>query len=162
MTTSQPRRTVSAAGTEALGVALAPALAAGDLLSLTGPLGAGKTCFVTGLARGLFCGARVRSPTYALVHEYPGRILLVHADLYRVEEGDIDSLGLADYADRAVLAVEWGERLPRPWRARAMRIAFEIGSGDERRLTASAQDARGRELVAAWDALERPVTAEGA
>ena len=162
MTPGRFRITRSAAETEALAAALAPSLAPGDLLALSGPLGAGKTRFVSGLARGLACAARVRSPTYALVHEYPGRILLVHADLYRVEGGDLDSLGLGDYAERAVVVVEWGERLPAAWQARALRLDFEIGAGDQRRLRATADGARGIELMAAWNALERRVSQEGA
>lgn len=162
MNPGQLRITRSAAETEALGAALVPALVPGDLVALSGPLGAGKTCFVAGLARRLAWGGRVRSPTYALVHEYPGRVLLVHADLYRVEGGGLDSLGLDEYAERAVLVVEWGERLPAAWGARALRIDFEIGPGDERRLRASAQGPRGAELLAAWNALEQPVSKEGA
>jgi tRNA threonylcarbamoyladenosine biosynthesis protein TsaE len=162
MTPGRVQTTHSAAETEALGAALAPSLAPGDLLALSGPLGAGKTRFVTGLARGLACAARVRSPTYALVHEYPGRILLVHADLYRVEGGDLDSLGLGDYVERAAVVVEWGERLPTSWQARALRLDFEVGAGNQRRLRAAADGARGIELMAAWNALERPVSREGA
>ena len=152
----------SAAETEALGMALAPALAEGDLLALCGPLGAGKTRFVSGLARGLASRSRVRSPTYGLVHEYGGRIRLVHVDLYRVDGADLESLGLSEYADRALVVVEWGERLPMAWSDRALRIDFEIGPEDRRVLRASAGAARSLELLAAWDALEPVSPPEGA
>ena len=153
--------TDSAAETEALGTALAPALAEGDLLALCGPLGAGKTRFVTGLARGLASRSRVRSPTYALVHEYAGRIRLVHVDLYRMEGADLESLGLSEYADRALVVVEWGERLPMAWSDRALRIDFEVGPADHRTLRASAGAPRSIELLTAWDALEPVLPPEG-
>jgi len=161
MSPDRIRVTRSARETEALGAALAPALRSGDVVALCGPLGAGKTRFVAGLARGLACVARVRSPTFALVHEYRGRLLLAHLDLYRLERGEVEGLGLEEYAERAVLAVEWGERLPAEWRSDALRIDFEIGPGtDERRLQAVAEGARGRQLVAAWDDLVTAVPGE--
>lgn len=149
------RITRSAGETEALGAAFAPTLRPGDVVALCGPLGAGKTRFVAGLARGLACAARVRSPTFALVHEYRGRLLLVHLDLYRLAPREAEGLGLEEYAERGVLVVEWGERLPPAWRSAALRIDFEIGPGpDQRRLEAVAEGARGGELLAAWIALE--------
>ena len=69
------------AAIEALGASLAPHLAAGDVVTLSGPLGAGKTRFVAGLARGLQVSAHVRSPTFTLVNEYRGRLRLLHVDL---------------------------------------------------------------------------------
>jgi len=83
--------------TERFGEALAPALATGDVLALTGDLGAGKTRFVAGLARGLRCKARVRSPSFAIVNEYHGDRLLLHLDLYRLDTVDAESLGLEVY-----------------------------------------------------------------
>lgn len=154
MSPSRIHLTRSAAETEALGAALAPALRVGDVVALSGPLGAGKTRWVAGVARGLACAARVRSPTFALVHEYRGRVLLAHLDLYRLEGGEAEGLGLEEYTERAVLVVEWGERLPAPWRSQALRIEITIGAGDERRLEAAADGGRGTELVAVWNALE--------
>ena len=130
------RRSGSVAETEALGVALAPHLEAGDVLVLSGPLGAGKTRFVAGLARGLACKARVRSPSFTLVNEYRGRLLLVHLDLYRIEAPDAETLGLEEQAERGVLVVEWGEKLPAALRERALIVEFEVISEAERRLTA--------------------------
>ena len=144
----------SAAATEALGAALAPALRAGDVIALSGPLGAGKTRFVAGLARGLAPGARVRSPSFTLVNEYAGAPPLFHLDLYRLERApEAESLGLEEYAERGVLAVEWGERLPGAWLAEALAIAIAPGPDGARTLAASAHAGRGAALLAAWRAL---------
>jgi tRNA threonylcarbamoyladenosine biosynthesis protein TsaE len=147
------RRTASAEETERLGEALAPALRPGDVVALEGPLGAGKTRFVAGLARGLAAAARVRSPTYTLVNEYPGRVPLVHLDLYRVAPAEIEGLGLEDHVERAVLVVEWGGKLPASLRAAALLLEFEIVSETERAIAAGAASGRGSELLASWRAV---------
>jgi tRNA threonylcarbamoyladenosine biosynthesis protein TsaE len=147
------RRTDSVAATESLASGLAPALALGDVVVLTGPLGAGKTRFVAGLARGLGAPARVRSPSFTLVNEYAGRIRLLHLDLYRLDSGEAGGLGIEELTERGALAVEWGERLPAAWRAEALEIVFETLSETARRLTASARAGRGLELLDAWRAL---------
>jgi tRNA threonylcarbamoyladenosine biosynthesis protein TsaE len=147
------RRTASAEETERLGESLAPSLAAGDVIALCGPLGAGKTRFVAGLARGLSAAARVRSPTFTLVNEYPGRIPLAHLDLYRVEPGDVEGLGLDDHLEDGALVVEWGEKLPSARRADALRLDFAIVSDQERAISASAAGGRGAALLAAWRAI---------
>ena len=103
-------------GTEALGEQLAATLRAGDVVLLSGPLGAGKTAFVRGLARGLGLGAaEVSSPTFTLIHEYRGgRLTLFHVDLYRLSSSSADDLGLQELGvDDGVLAIEWPERLAR-------------------------------------------------
>jgi tRNA threonylcarbamoyladenosine biosynthesis protein TsaE len=138
--------------TEALGEAFAPALREGDVIALEGPLGAGKTRFVAGLARGLACKARVRSPSFAIVNEYHGRLLLLHLDLYRLEGRDLDGLGLEEYAERGALAVEWGEKLPIAWLREALILAITLSGGDERRIEATAFAGRGLELLDAWRA----------
>jgi tRNA threonylcarbamoyladenosine biosynthesis protein TsaE len=145
------RVTASAEETERLGAAFAAGLAAGDVLALSGPLGAGKTRFVAGLARGLGVPARVRSPSFTLLNEYRGRLALRHLDLYRLEGGDADGLGLEEQADEGVLAVEWGEKLPGWLREEALTLAFEILSPQQRALTASAAAGRGLELLASWN-----------
>jgi tRNA threonylcarbamoyladenosine biosynthesis protein TsaE len=150
------RRSESVTETEALGAELAPHLEAGDVVVLSGPLGAGKTRFVAGLARGLECKARVRSPSFTLVNEYRGRLLLVHLDLYRVEPPAAEELGIEEQAERGVLVVEWGERLPAALRERAFSLEFEVTSETGRRITAraaaGAHGARAAALLAAWDA----------
>jgi len=93
---------------------IAASLSAGDILLLSGPLGAGKTAFVRGLARGLGIEEdEVSSPTFTIVHEYRGgRLTLYHVDLYRLDRAATDDLGLDELgvAD-GVLAIEWPERL---------------------------------------------------
>jgi tRNA threonylcarbamoyladenosine biosynthesis protein TsaE len=84
------------------------------VITLYGDLGSGKTCFVQGLARGLQVadGSYVTSPSYTLVHSYPGRLTLHHVDLYRLAGGDVDDIGLLDLmAEPGVTAIEWSERL---------------------------------------------------
>jgi tRNA threonylcarbamoyladenosine biosynthesis protein TsaE len=93
---------------------LAATLRAGDVLLLSGDLGAGKTTFVRGLAEGLGIDPReVSSPTFTLVHEYRhGRLTLYHADLYRLERAATEDLGLEEIGVRdGVLAIEWPDRL---------------------------------------------------
>jgi tRNA threonylcarbamoyladenosine biosynthesis protein TsaE len=93
---------------------LANALRPGDVLLLSGELGAGKTAFVRGLAKGLGIDpAEVTSPTFTLVHEYRGgRLPLIHVDLYRLDRTRLDEVGLdVELASRGVLAIEWPERL---------------------------------------------------
>jgi|SRR5262245_3426344 len=152
-------RTASVEETERLGEALAPALRAGDLVALLGPLGAGKTRFVSGLARGLAAAARVRSPTYTLVNEYPGRLPLVHLDLYRVSTAELEGLGLEDHLERAALVVEWGEKLPAALRAEALMLELAIVSETGRTITGHAASGRGSELLAAWRTIAAPAAA---
>jgi tRNA threonylcarbamoyladenosine biosynthesis protein TsaE len=148
------RETASPEETGRLGSALAAGLAVGDVILLTGPLGAGKTCFVTGLARGLGCIGRVRSPSFTLVNEYGGGLPLFHLDLYRLEGPEADDLGLEERLERGVLAAEWGERLPAHLRAGALALVFEIRSERQRAIRATAAGARGLALLASWRALD--------
>lgn len=100
--------------TQAVARDLATRLKPGDIVRLSGELGAGKTAFVRGLAVGLSIDPEaVSSPTFTLVHQYRGgRLVLYHADLYRLDEAATDDLGLEEMgvAD-GVLAVEWPDRL---------------------------------------------------
>ncbi len=154
MSDASRKRTAAVEGTERLGEAFGRALRAGDVVTLSGPLGAGKTRLVAGLARAIAPGSRVRSPSFTLVNEIPGSPWLFHLDLYRLEgERDIEGLGLEEYAERGALVVEWGERLPAAWRTEALAIAIEPGEGDARTLVATAAAGRGLELLAAWRAL---------
>lgn len=100
--------------TEKIGENLASALRPGDVVAYFGGLGAGKTAFTRGLARGLGCKGRVTSPTFTIVNEYDGNIPLFHFDLYRLAgEDDLFDIGWEDYLARGgVCAVEWCERIP--------------------------------------------------
>jgi tRNA threonylcarbamoyladenosine biosynthesis protein TsaE len=104
--------THSAQETGELGEALGALALPGDLLLLSGELGAGKTCLVQGIARGLGVQTIVRSPTFVFATEHMGRLPLYHVDLYRVDDPrEADGLGLDDYIEGdGVCAVEWAER----------------------------------------------------
>ena len=124
--------------TAAAGARLGASLQAGSVLLLYGNLGAGKTAFVRGLARGL--GAHdddVTSPTFTIVQEYPGRVTLYHVDLYRLEEREVDDLGLEELVlGDGVVAIEWAER----WRERpddAIDVRIEDAGEDARRIRIS-------------------------
>jgi len=148
-------RSRSVEETEHLGETLAPHLEVGDVVLLTGPLGAGKTRFVAGLARGLSIAARVRSPSFAIVNEYRGRLLLLHLDLFRLEAGESVALGLEEQIERGALVVEWGERLGAAFADEALAIEIEPLAESERRLRVSAQRGRGLALLEAWRRSER-------
>src|SRR5205823_11569679 len=99
MTTSPSETTSSPAETEHAGQRLGERLQSGDMVLLTGELGAGKTTFVRGVARGTGSDAPVASPTFQLVRLYPGRLQLAHVDLYRVENrSELRDLGLEELA----------------------------------------------------------------
>jgi len=107
-------RTVSEKDTYAFGSALGSGLKAGDCVLLTGDLGAGKTAFTRGLARGLGYAEPVTSPTYTIVNEYlGGRLPLFHFDMYRLRSSDdLWDIGWEDYLDRGgIAAVEWSENI---------------------------------------------------
>ena len=106
--------TNSPAETEAIGAALGQQLKAGAVLAYRGDLGAGKTAFTRGLARGLGCREIVTSPTYTIVNEYlGGRLPLFHFDMYRLKSSDdLWDIGWEDYLERGgICAVEWSENV---------------------------------------------------
>lgn len=132
--------TAGEAETSAAGERLAGQVAGGDLILIHGPLGAGKTALVRGLARGLGVSEdEVSSPTFTLIQEYRGRVPLYHVDLYRLSEREADDLGLDDLlAGGGMVAIEWPER----WRDRpdpAREIWIEDLGGDRRRVTIAAR-----------------------
>lgn len=97
--------------TRLLGRAIGESLRPGDMVFLTGELGAGKTCMVHGMAAGVGSAAPARSPTFVLVNEYLGRLKLSHADLYRIENPvEVRELALDESLHGGALVVEWPER----------------------------------------------------
>ena len=102
----------SPAETELAGRRLGERLRTGDIVLLSGELGAGKTTFVRGVAQGAGSAAWVASPTFQLVRIYPGRVQVAHVDLYRVENPkELADLGLDELAQQGAVMVEWGDRL---------------------------------------------------
>ncbi len=128
--------THSEAETADVAEALAGTLSPGSVVLLVGNLGAGKTAFVRGLARGLDVDENeVSSPTFTLIQEYRGRRLsLHHVDLYRLTGGrEVDDLALEEIAATGVMAIEWADKLPRAWPG-AIHVRIEDAGGDDRRI----------------------------
>ncbi len=132
----------SPAETESLGERFGRTVKSGQVIALSGDLGAGKTQFVRGLARGLGVSGRVHSPTFTLVNEYGGgRLKLFHLDLYRLETAhQILNAGIEEYLSPAGVAViEWAERLENGrWKVEAgkafVRVKIEIMSETDRKI----------------------------
>jgi len=105
--TNSPEETIR------LGEKIGSLLQSGDVIALTGELGAGKTTFIKGLAKGIGVSDFVGSPSFVIINEYPGRIPFYHMDLYRLEDrADIEGLGITEYfSGRGIVAVEWAEKL---------------------------------------------------
>ena len=120
--------------TFALGHRLGASLRGGEIVSLEGQLGAGKTVFARGIAAGLGIDPReVGSPTFIIVDRHQGRLTLYHADLYRLDrEDDVLDLGLDELAASggAVMVVEWGERLPAALRDAAIIVRISDAASD--------------------------------
>ena len=123
--------------TEKLGAALGQVIAPGSIIAYRGDLGAGKTAFTRGLARGLGCGEMVTSPTYTIVNEYlGGRCPLFHFDMYRLRSADdLFDIGWDDYLDRnGVAAVEWSENVDDAMEG-AIYVTIEKLGEESRRIT---------------------------
>ena len=140
--TSRPLVTSTEEETSAAGERLAASLKPGDVVLLYGELGAGKTAFVRGLARGLGADPDdVSSPTFTLVQEYAGRAAtLYHVDLYRLEPAEVDDLGLDELVSGdGIVAIEWAER----WRGRpddVCEVRIEDIGGEQRRIDVTGRD----------------------
>ena len=134
--------TNSPAETEAVGAALGRCLQPGTILAYRGDLGAGKTAFTRGLARGLGCTDMVTSPTYTIVNEYlSGKMPLFHFDMYRLASADdLWDIGWEDYLDRGgVCAVEWSENVEEALEG-AISVTIEKLGEDTRRITIEGGD----------------------
>ena len=123
--------------TEALGAQLAERLKPGAVIAFTGDLGAGKTAFTRGLARGLGVSGRVTSPTFTIVNEYEGgRLPLFHFDMYRLASSEeLFDIGWEDYLARGgVCAVEWSENVADALEDGAILVGICRGELDNRRI----------------------------
>lgn len=142
--------------TRELGRRCGEELRPGDLVTLCGPLGAGKTTFTQGLARALDVTADVVSPTFVLIVEHAGRVPLLHLDAYRLENMCLENMcydavrdaGVLDFLDRmdAVKLVEWPERIEEFLPAPRLAVTIALGPGEnERQITIRRQEAESRE-----------------
>jgi tRNA threonylcarbamoyladenosine biosynthesis protein TsaE len=135
--------------TRALGERLGALLEAGDVVLLSGELGAGKTTFVQGLARGLGFGGSVSSKSFVIMGEYAGRVTLYHADLYRLEDPEqVWELGLEELSRDGVLVVEWPERAPEVLPEEHLLVEFVVLDEDRRELGLEAKGERAGRILA--------------
>ena len=140
MITTQSIETRSVEETIAFGQRLAADLQRGDVLALSGELGAGKTALVKGIARGLGITQEVTSPTFTLIHEYGGgRLSLFHVDLYRLDSiGQALAIGIEDYLNGSgVTVVEWAEKIESLLPERTRRIRIQSLGDNGRRIEVS-------------------------
>ena len=128
------------AASEALGASLATVARPGDVITLSGPLGAGKTSIARGLLAALGLQDEAPSPTFAIVQPYEPpetRIPVMHVDLYRIEDpADLDELGLDEARADSLLVIEWPERAPGRW-PDALALAVDFAPAGGRALTAT-------------------------
>lgn len=131
ITTNSPEET------EAVGEALGRRIPDGTVIAMYGDLGAGKTAFVRGLARGMGIDTRVSSPTFTIVNEYQGARTLIHFDMYRLGSADeLFDIGWEDYLARgAVCAVEWSENVEDAFFGDEWKLTIEKLSETRRRIT---------------------------
>jgi len=141
------------AETSALARSLAELLQGGDVVGLEGGLGAGKTTFAREAVHGLGVSEEtpVTSPTFALLHQYEGRLPIGHADLYRLADGiELEELGLEELLEGgAVLFVEWGRKFPETAERTSLWVELEIVSERARRVRLRARDGRGDSIISA-------------
>ncbi|MEA2686319.1 MAG: tRNA threonylcarbamoyladenosine biosynthesis protein TsaE [Actinomycetota bacterium] len=128
-------RTTSVEGTRALAAEMAPLAKPGDLILLAGDLGAGKTAFVQGFANGLGVTEPVTSPAFVLARPYPGRLTLLHLDVYRLEHiQELHDLGISELLDDGgVTVIEWGDVVASALPADFLEVRMTPGDGDDER-----------------------------
>ncbi len=135
--------------TKSWGRRLASVLEGGELLGLIGDLGAGKTCFIKGLASGLNLREEdILSPTFTMIQEHRGRLQFFHIDLYRLEEAGLDDLGLREYLfSDGIAAVEWFERLRGSSDLDSLSVRISYSGANARRIEFSAGDIRHASII---------------
>ncbi len=139
--------------TRKLGRILGKVLRSGEVVALSGELGAGKTCLAQGIARGLGVSDKyeVTSPTFTLINEYPGRTKLYHMDLYRlVGIGDLEDTGYEEVLlGKGIVVVEWAEKIRERLPQEALLISIEYLGEQERKITISGSAAEKEQLIGA-------------
>jgi tRNA threonylcarbamoyladenosine biosynthesis protein TsaE len=145
--------------TQAIAAALAPSLLPGDVVALTGDLGAGKTCFVQGAARALGVTVPVTSPSFVLVREYEGRLPVLHVDVYRLGNlQELLDLGYEEFLDPSwVVFIEWGDVVGPLLPDDYLEVELHRGETEDRRIRLSARGyawslrlAEVRDRLGAW------------
>ncbi len=137
--------------TDSFGCAIGRQLHGGEVLALIGELGVGKTALVRGIVAGLGVPAdSVTSPTFLIVHEYQGRLPVVHIDLYRLQRPEeTESIGLSDYLrDDAAVAIEWADRFPQLLPEDRLEVRLTHRTRTTRRVRVEARGPRSRSLLA--------------
>lgn len=141
-------KTFSPEETEEIGKALGSLLVPGDVVSLMGELGTGKTCFTRGVARGLKIKRNVPivSPTFTIINEYPGSIPLYHFDLYRIDNlSQVFDLGYQEYFyGRGVTIIEWGEKVTSILPEEHLKVYFSFQNDNVREISIKGQ---GKQLI---------------
>lgn len=123
----------------------------GDVIALIGPLGAGKTVLVKGIAEGagVTDPRRVTSPTFVIVNEYDGRLHLYHVDAYRLSgERELEALGIDEFAERGAILIEWADRVPGILPEERLIIHIEPTGEQSRELQLAATGKRAAEIAA--------------
>lgn len=147
------RKTTSPEATKQLAATLAPYLHEGDVIVLTGDLGAGKTQFVQGVAAGLGVRGDVTSPTFNILLTYPeGSLPLFHFDLYRLEDvGELEDVGFYETIDGdGATFIEWGEKFPEALPYGYLEISITVDREANRTVVAHAYGDRARQLLFVW------------
>jgi tRNA threonylcarbamoyladenosine biosynthesis protein TsaE len=133
MTDVMALRTTGPQETRRVAAVIAEALRPGDVVSLTGELGAGKTCFVQGAAAALGVEDKVTSPSFLLRRDYEGRVPVIHVDVYRLETlQEVVDLGYADVlGDEGIAFIEWGDAMSQLLPADHLEVELRLGELDE-------------------------------
>jgi tRNA threonylcarbamoyladenosine biosynthesis protein TsaE len=119
-----------------LGEDLGKLLSSGDFLALKGDLGAGKTAFTKGIAKGLGVTDEITSPTFTIIHEYQGDTRLIHIDTYRLDHPqELEDIGFNDYLSEGVVVMEWADRVRNLLPRKVLWVCFEILAEDRRKIT---------------------------
>ena len=141
--------TATPGATRRIGERIGRALRAGDVVLLSGELGAGKTVLAQGIGRGLGVGDPIKSSSFVIMNEYEGRLRLFHADLYRLEDpAQVAELALDELAADGVLVIEWPERAPGELPAEHLAVALAYDGARGRTITVAAHGARYEPLAA--------------
>jgi tRNA threonylcarbamoyladenosine biosynthesis protein TsaE len=121
--------------TEKLGKSLGKCLSKGDFVALTGDLGAGKTAFTKGVAKGLGIKDDVTSPTFTIINEYPGPVPLAHMDVYRLKSlQELENIGFDDYLDGYVVVMEWADKVKELLPEDVLWIDFKVLDNSHRQI----------------------------